>query len=103
MTHLEKALDIVVTDIRRDLDGYYRDWDITSWAQYLEDSGRTSADFKEDVLYMFIDHDNTEYDATGKTPAQWWTDDGEIVTEDGHIISYRKFMNMVRKQIKEFN
>ena len=91
MKTLERAVEIIVEDIRTDVEGYYQDWEIENWQEYLDATGRDSADFKEDVYYMLS---HSEINGTG---FMRFTDDCEIIEDDGTVVSYRQLMNQVRK------
>lgn len=88
MTRLEKAISLIVEDVKKDLDGYYQSWDIETWSDYVEATGRDSKEVKEDVAYMLNEIDLS------------LNDDYELETEDGELVSYRQLMNLVRKQLK---
>ena len=89
MTNLEKAVKTIVEDYKSDLDGYYSDWNIETWKEFVEYVyGGDSAQVKEDVRYTLnqIDICLNDYD--------------ELETEDGSFVSYRSLMNAVRKELK---
>lgn len=95
MNKLEIAIKLVVNDIKEDLEGYYSDCGIKTWSEYLEETGRDSSDFKEDVHYILMNYSNkNDIDV-------YLNDSSELELENGEIVSYRKIMNMVRKQLKE--
>ena len=83
-------IKVFFEDVKQDLNGYYSDWEIETWKDYLEATGRNSAAFKEDVYYILKSNSNDT----------WLTDDYELETEDGSFISYKKLMNAVRKELK---
>lgn len=94
MNKFELAVKIIVVDIETDLDGYYKDSEIETWADYLEETGRDSADVKEDVrftLASYSDFNNVDL---------YLNDCNELELEDGSVLTYRKLMNAVRKQLK---
>lgn len=94
MNKFELTVKIIVVDIETDLDGYYKDSGIETWADYLEETGRDSADVKEDVrftLASYSDFNNVDL---------YLNDCNELELEDGSVLTYRKLMNAVRKQLK---
>jgi hypothetical protein len=94
MNKFELAVKLVVEDIKSDLDGYYKDSGIETWADYLDETGRDSADVKEDVRYTlasYSDFNNVDL---------YLNDCNELELEDGSVLTYRKLMNAVRKQLK---
>lgn len=94
MKKLEIAMNLIVNDIKEDLNGYYNDCGIKTWSEYLEETGRDSSDFKEDVHYTLMNYSYIN------NVDMYLNDLYELELEDGEIISYRKLMNMVRKQLK---
>jgi hypothetical protein len=88
MTRLEKAIKLIVEDVKKDLDGYYQSWDIETWSEYIEATGRNNKEVKEDVSYMLNENE------------LFLNDDYELETENGELVSYRQLMNQVRKQLK---
>lgn len=93
MTRFELAVKVLVDDYKKEINDYYSDWEIESWSELLNAFGQSSADAKEDVMYILMRHENE----TGEKVAL--NDLGELEEEDGNIISYRKLMNAVRKQL----
>lgn len=93
-TKLELVVSLITKDVKDDLNGYYKDWGIESWSEYLEDTGRTSTDFKEDVCYILNRYSNEN------NVDVYLNDSYELELEDGSLFSYRKLMNKVRKQLK---
>lgn len=91
MTNLEIAKKLIIEDIRNDLNGYYSNWGIESWKEYLDATGRDSGDIKEDVYYILSHSEELKGIDT-------FTDDCEIIDGD-EIISYRSLMNEVRKEL----
>lgn len=94
MKKLEIAINLIVNDIKEDLEGYYSDCGIKTWSEYLEETGRDSSDFKEDVHYILMNYSYIN------NVDMYLNDSYELELENGEIISYRKLMNMVRKQLK---
>ena len=88
MTNLEKAVQIIVNDYKATLQNDYSDWDIHSWSDMVEAFGQDSRGVKEDVIYTLRGADI------------YLNDDCELEEQDGTIISYRKLMNEVRKELK---
>lgn len=93
-TKLELAVKLVVEDIKSDLDGYYKDNGIETWADYLEETGCDSSEMKENVLYVL----NRYSDENGID--LYFNDSSELELEDGSLLTYKKLMNKVRKQLK---
>lgn len=93
-TKLELAVKLVVEDIKSDLDGYYKDSGIETWADYLEETGRDSREVKEDVYYTLNKYSNDN------NVELYFNDCNELELEDGSLLTYRKLMNKVRKQLK---
>lgn len=93
MTNIEKVVNIIITDIKNDLEDYYSDWEIENWKEYLDATGRDSADFKEDVYYMLNHAENLE--------GTEFNDDLDIYDNsvNGGFITYRQLMHKVRKEI----
>ncbi len=93
MTNTEKAVNAIVAEIRNDLDGYYSDWDISSWKELLRAYGHDSASMKEDVYYILGHTDGFD--------PMLCTDDCEIFddTVPGGITSYRQLIAKVRKAL----
>lgn len=95
MNKFELATKLVVEDIKSDLEGYYKDSGVETWADYLEETGRDSKDMKDDVRYTlasYSDFNNVEL---------YFNDCNELELEDGSLLTYRKLMNAVRKELKE--
>lgn len=93
MTRLETIVNLITEDIKSDLNGYYADRDIKSWGEMLNAFGNTSADFKENVAYVirkYFNENNIE---------NYVCDDLDLETEEGELISYRKWIGMVRKEV----
>lgn len=94
MNKFELCVNLVVNDIKEDLTGYYKDSGIETYADYLEETGRDSKDMKEDVRYTLADYsDFNNVDL-------YLNDCNELELEDGSVLTYRKLMNAVRKQLK---
>ena len=98
ITPTEQAVNILATEIQKDLNGYYKDWDIENWAEYLDATGRDSADFKEDAYYLL---NHFDWRSVGLDPMGPFTDDLEILDDNvpGGVLSYRKLMDLVRKRV----
>lgn len=96
MNKFELATKLVVEDVKSDLDGYYKDWGIKTWSEYLEETGRGSNAMKEDVRYILADYSDFHINAN-----LYLNDCDELELEDGSLLTYRKLMNAVRKQLKE--
>ena len=96
MEKFELAVKLVVEDVKSDLDGYYKDLGIKTWSEYLEETGRDSKAMKEDVRYILADYSDFHINAN-----LYLNDCDELELEDGSILTYRKLMNRVRKELKE--
>lgn len=88
MTNLENAVEIIVNDYENTLQNDYSDWDIHSWSDMIEASGQDSQDVKEDVVYTLKEADI------------FLNDDFGLEEQDGSVVTYRKLMNAVRKEMK---
>lgn len=88
MTNLENAVRIIVNDYKTTLQNDYSDWDIHSWSDMIEAFGQGSKGVKEDVIY------------TLKEAGIFLNDDFGLEEQDGSVITYRKLMNAVRKEMK---
>lgn len=88
MTNIEKAVQIIVNDYKATLQSDYSDWDIRSWSDMIEAFGQDSQDVKEDVVYTLKEADI------------FLNDDFELEEQDGSLVTYRKLMNAVRKEMK---
>ena len=89
------CVKLVVEDIKSDLEGYYKDSGIETWADYLEETGRDSKDMKDDVRYTlasYSDFNNVDL---------YLDDCNELELEDGSLLTYRKLMNAVKKKKKK--
>lgn len=89
-TNTEKAVQIIVSDIRKTIDEDYSDWGIESWKEMLHAFGMDNgAEFKDEVFYIL-----THSDIDGLA----FTDDCEIMdaTVPSGITSYRGLMARVR-------
>lgn len=84
----ERTIKLVVEDIKADLTGYYKDCGIETWSDYLDETGCDSADVKENAMYVLRNADI------------YFNDSNELELEDGSILTYRKLMNAVRKELK---
>lgn len=95
MTKLELAVKIVCDDIEKDLNGQYKDWNITNWGEMLDAFGQDSKDFKEDVNYLLANYSN-------KNDVDLFLNDlGELEIDDGSYITYRQLTNAIRKELKK--
>ena len=95
MKKFDLCVKLVVEDIKEDLTGYYKDSGIETWADYLEETGRDSKDMKDDVRYTlasYSDFNNSDL---------YLNDCNELELEDGSLLTYRKIMNKVRKELKK--
>ena len=91
---LDYVVKLVSDDINNTISEHYYDWEIDTWSELLNAMGLDSVDMKEEVMYVLY-HDelmNTVY-------ASSFSDDGELFLENGEIVPYRKWMNLVRKNI----
>lgn len=94
MSKFELCVKLVVEDVKADLDGYYKDNGIETWGDYLEETGRDSKEVKDDVLYTLNRYsDDNDVDL-------YFNDCNELELEDGSLLTYRKLMNAVRKELK---
>ena len=94
MKKFDLCVKLVVEDIKEDLAGYYEDSGIETWADYLEETGCDSKEMKENVLYVLNKYsDENDIDL-------YFNDSSELELEDGSILTYRKLMNRVRKELK---
>lgn len=94
MNKFDLCVKLIVDDVKADLTGYYKDSDIETWSDYVEETGRDSADVKADVLYTlnsYSDFNNVDL---------YFNDCSELELEDGTLLTYRKLMNAVRKELK---
>ena len=96
MKKFDLCVKLVVEDIKSDLEGYYKNSGIETWADYLEETGRDSKDMKDDVRYILSDYSDFHINAN-----LYLNDCDELELEDGSILTYRKLMNRVRKELKE--
>lgn len=95
MNKFELCIKLVVDDVKADLTGYYKDSGIETWADYVEETGRDSADIKADVYYTlnrYSEENNADL---------YFNDCSELELEDGSLLTYRKLMNAVRKELKK--
>ena len=96
MKKFDLCVKLVVEDVKADLDGYYKDSGIETWADYLEETGRDSKAVKEDVRYILADYSDFHINAN-----LYLNDYDELEIEDGSLLTYRKLMNAVRKELKK--
>jgi hypothetical protein len=61
---------------------------------YLEETGRDSREVKEDVYYTLNRYSNDN------NVELYFNDCNELELEDGSLLTYRKLMNAVRKELK---
>lgn len=94
MKKLEIAINLIVNDIKEDLEGYYSDCGIKTWSEYLDETGCDSADVKDNVYYVLNRYSNEN------NVDLYFNDSNELELEDGSVLTYRKLMNAVRKQLK---
>lgn len=93
MTRLETIVSLIANDVKETIDTFYDDWDIENWNEMLNAFGQTSTDFKADAEYTIHRYFN-------ENGIDWYVnDDLEIETEEGELISYRKWIGMVRKEV----
>lgn len=95
MNKFELCIKLVVDDVKADLTGYYKDSDIETWADYVEETGRGSKEVKEDVYYTL-----NKYSEENSIDL-YFNDCNELELEDGTLLTYRKLMNAVRKELKK--
>lgn len=88
MTNLENAVQIIVNDYKTTLQSDYSGWDIHSWSDMIGAFGQDSQDVKEDVVYTLKEADI------------FLNDDFGLEEQDGSVVTYRKLMNAVRKEMK---
>lgn len=101
---LELALKVVVDDIQADID-YYNEkgWELENWKDLCDAWGDlTSKEVKGNVEYTLLSFYDQHKILWGN---QWFDDDLTIYDENPEtgietLVSYRKFMNMVRKNLK---
>lgn len=94
MNKFELCIKLIADDVKADLEGYYKNSDIETWADYVEETGRDSADVKADVMYTlnsYSDFNNVDL---------YFNDSSELELEDGTLLTYRKLMNAVRRELK---
>ena len=94
MNKFELCIKLVVDDVKADLTGYYKNSGIETWSDYVEETGRDSADVKADVMYTlnsYSDFNNVDL---------YFNDCSELELEDRTLLTYRKLMNAVRKELK---
>ena len=94
MKKFDLCVKLVVEDIKSDLTGYYKNSGIETWADYLEETGRDSKEVKEDVYYTLNRYSNDN------SVDLYFNDCNELELEDGSLLTYRKLMNAVRKELK---
>lgn len=95
MKNKEIAVNLIINEIKNQVHDYYKDWDIQSYKDYIENVYNwDSKSWKNDVQYILeIEMDNHE--------EQFMTDDLDII--DGiEITSYRKLMVEVRNKINDY-
>lgn len=95
MNKFDLCIKLVVEDIKEDLTGYYKDSEIETWSDYLEETGCDSAEMKENVLYTLNRYSD------GNNVDLYFNDCNELELEDGSLLTYRKLMNAVRKELKK--
>lgn len=101
---LKLALKVVVDDIQQDIDYYNKKgWELENWKDLCDAWGDlTSKEVKENIDYTLISYYNHHEECWGN---QWIDDDLTIYDYNEEtgietLVSYRKFMNMVRKNLK---
>lgn len=88
MAVLEKAIELIVNDIKKDLnDEYYKEYEIESWSEYLDATGQDSKTLKENVVYILNNEDI-------------YLNDSYELENGFELVSFRKLMSLVRKQLK---
>lgn len=92
-TKLELVVEILVKDLQEDLNGHYKNWEIESWSEMLNAFGQDSKDCKEDLIYILDSYANDN----NIFPLVF--DDGSLEDTDGTIVSYRKIVNLVKKEL----
>lgn len=92
MTNTEKAVKIITSVLRNDIEEDYADWGIESWSEMLKAFGIDSEDMKDEVFYI-LNHSDLDELA--------FTDDCEIMdsTVKSGITTYRSLMAKVRKAL----
>lgn len=95
MKNFNKAVSIIVEDIKRDLNGYYKAWDIQTWSELLDAYGIDTSEMKDNIRYTLITATNN-----GDIEC-FFTDDLEIINEDGSTKTYRQLTNAVRRRLFE--
>lgn len=98
MTKFELAVKVTVDWIKEDLNGYYKDWGITSWSDMLDAFGQDSKGMQKDIEYMLLKYTNSQYDK-GNDIDITLNDYHELEDEEGNFISYRTLTNAVRKEL----
>lgn len=95
MKNKEIAVNLIINEIKNQVHDYYKDWDIQSYKDYIENVyNGDSKLWKNDVEYILTtEMENHE--------EQFLTDDLDII--DGiEITSYRKLMTEVRNKINDY-
>ena len=92
MNNTEKAVKIITSALKHDIEEDYADWYIESWSEMLRAFGIDSEDMKDEVFYILNHSDLNELA---------FTDDCEIVdsTAKHGFTTYRSLMAKVRKAL----
>ena len=103
----EQYIQLIVDEINNDyekMDPEDKEW-ADNFTNYLDVMGYDSSkDFKEDIMFMALKHDNDNYSKGGSKELDFnLHDDGDIELEDGTLYSYRKAVTEAKKRIKYFN
>ena len=103
----EQYIQLIVDEINNDyekMDPEDKEW-ADNFTNYLDVMGYDSSkDFKEDIMFMALKHDNDNYSKGGSKELNFnLYDDGDIELEDGTLYSYRKAVTEAKKRIKYFN
>lgn len=101
---IEKVVEFISKEIKKDIqeeEKRYGKIDVDNMKDYLQEIryGMTSAEFKEEILWMLTKHDNELYENGIYDRNEYFlaNDDVEICEEDGTIYTYRQLMSRVRK------
>ena len=94
MKKQELALKVVVDSFKEYLTEHYEDWGIESWQDMIQAFGWTdSKDVKDEIFYILNQYSNEN------NVDLLFDDDSELELENGEMLSYRKFLNMVKKDL----
>lgn len=93
MTKLEEIVDVIVKNIKSDMDSIYKGIPIADWNALLDTFGLSASEMKEEIYHILAIYSNQ----TGKD--YYMNDDYEIILENGDIITYRQLSNLIRKKL----